>query len=215
MRSVTRKQEIKLKHNITEWPKSRLNFWGIPKCANTAVKAALYEKEYGRPISDWRRVHEVRVSRYISRGAAFCNGYENFSVVRHPYGRVASLYRDFGLRRPEHVQQRFAVSKRSLKDLDRFLDICIRGSDDTPDTDVHFRSMASFLCTLDGRLAVGGICDVKDLHLLSAEYGLQVRALNVSDKAEVSLNDNQKEIIQRRYAKDFELFGYSTEEEAT
>jgi hypothetical protein len=97
---ISKLKKIKSKHNITAWPEFKLNYWAVPKCANTAIKACLAKKPTNNEFSKEKWVHNPTNLNYITDKESFKNGFTNFSVIRHPYERFISLFKDHGMQRP-------------------------------------------------------------------------------------------------------------------
>ena len=83
-----------------------VNFWAIPKCGNTSVKAFILHKYQGlkilslKPTESNNFVHKEGVGFvYLSPGEALVNGRHNIAFVRDPIERFKSLYMDFCIKR--------------------------------------------------------------------------------------------------------------------
>ncbi len=88
--------------NITEFTDYKLNYWAVPKCGCTAVKAALVrQKIFDESTTDYYYIHHHLNLTYITPSYAEVNGNFNFSVVRSPYRRLLALYKHFALRDTE------------------------------------------------------------------------------------------------------------------
>jgi len=191
----------KNKYGISEWSNYSLNFWNIPKCGATAVKAALFKKEITDPYAIHAEYHSTDSQKFISINDALSNGYLNFAVVRNPYDRAISMYKDFGLRRPikKHKNQ-------NLRDFDYFLDnVILRSKDETCNS--HFRSMSSYIQP-DGKLLVDKVFNFSNVGNFLKEYNLIFSPLNVTPHIDIKLTKEQKEKIHYRYKNDFSLIEY-------
>lgn len=198
-------RELKLKFNITVWHNREINFWGIPKCANTSVKYALLGANTKRETSIGKAVHNFRYSKYISKTQAFQNRYTNITVTRHPFARVLSLYQDFVIRRPNSLTKK-------CKNFDDFIDNVILKTDDTMNTNIHFRSQCYFVAlpNYNGLFPID-VFDITEVDQLFHKYKLNPVKINVTDRCGVELTQEQKDKIFERYKFDFQLLNYSNE----
>ena len=193
-------------YNISTWPERGINYWGIPKCGNTSIKYALrgcrpdrYEEH---DQAEW--VHHKDQAEYITPDEALSNGRTNITVVRHPYDRVMSLYRDFVLRRPKN-------HSKGARTLENFIYNVIIESDDTIDTNLHYRSISYFIANTNRTsLLVDKVFDISNIDYVYQKYGLDNIVLNKSPVyTEDALSTVHKKLIFNRYRDDFRLLGYS------
>lgn len=187
-------KEFKIKYNISVWDQYQLNYWAIPKCANTSIKVALsgYNADPNKPGHKVKWVHNPDNVTYVSRDTALNNGYKNFTVIRHPYDRVVSLYKDFGLRRPWF---------ESNPTVDSFIDQA------RTRIDPHTKSMSDYLYDND-QLLVDEVVMLDDALEYLKQYGLKLKVFNKTDILTVNLTDSQKQKIFDWYAQDFDKFGF-------
>jgi hypothetical protein len=197
-------KEIKLKYGISEWSNYRLNFWNIPKCGATAVKAALLNEKISNPYDINSELHSIDKQKYIDINTALTNGFKNFTVVRDPYDRVISMYKDFGLRRPKHIK---GHKNDMLKNFNYFLDEVIYKSDDKT-CDPHFRSMSSYIF-LNEKILVDNIFNLQNVKDFLNNYGLSFNPANMTKPLDLKLTEEHKEKINQRYKKDFDLLNLS------
>jgi len=122
-----------------------VNYWGIPKCGNTAVKLQLFRTYFdqltedkqslfkrnkirdgntGDQVKAW--VHSHVLGNYITPTEANNNGRVNFSVVREPSLRLLSMLRD-----------------GRLGDMDRIRELL--RSTPVDELNIHLRPMSWFL----------------------------------------------------------------------
>lgn len=189
----------KIKYNISQWDQHKLNYWAIPKCANTAIKASLASVQHSpkHTHSKLKWVHNPDNVNYITQEAALQNGYLNFSVVKHPYERFISLYKDQGLRRP--------AFKNVNINVDKFLELMI--SLNKINTDPHFRPMSTFLVA-NRKLLIDKILNIKDANSFLNQYNLSLNVVNKTKDLDIKLNKKQKEKIYNIYKDDFEYLGF-------
>lgn len=172
-----------------------MNFWGIPKCANTAAKAFLMFLDLDNPSDSNQWIHEEARATYISKLEAIKNGYENVTIVRNPYNRFKSMYRDLCVKRNGLVPE--------VKDMtvDQFANYLQKHFDHQ--VNVHFRSQYSFI-SYKGHI----IPKVEHLEHMSKDCIFkEMQIVNISGE-NFDLTKKQKNIIYERYTEDFELLGY-------
>jgi len=196
---------LKRIYNITQWDAYKLNFWGISKCANTAVKVALCEKKYGAKMrySKVKWVHNPKNVMYITPEMAKNNNYFNFTVTRNPYTRFISMYKDVGLRRP-------LVNIRHIEELsiDTFLD-AVEEMFELPEKtmDPHVRTQTSWIFE-DNICLVNKVMDIKAVHSFLQKYNLKFEMVNVIESDPIQLTQKQRKRIYKLYKEDFIKLGY-------
>jgi len=196
---------LKLKYNISCYDELGLNFWGIPKNGNTAVKLALLqkigkiEKKQVHPNDIGVEYHKEHLIPYIDPNTAIKNGNLNFTVIRHPYERVLSLYKDFGLRRKQSSIQQH-------KELDDFISY-IESTNDS--SDIHLRSQSYFICNDKGEIQPSVVCNLINIHQFLYTRSIDLQIINKTTPIDITLNQKQKQAIQNRYKKDFEWLGFN------
>lgn len=190
----------KIKYNISQWDQHKLNYWAIPKCANTAIKASLANIKHipKHTHSKLKWVHNPNKVNYISQEVALQNGYLNFSVVKHPYERFISLYKDQGLRRPAFKDVNLTV--------DKFLELMV--SSNKINTDPHFRPMSTFLVANE-KLLIDKILNIKDASSFLNQYNLLLNVVNKTKDLDIKLTKKQKEKIYNIYKDDFKYLGFT------
>lgn len=187
-------KQYKLDYNISVWDEYQLNYWAIPKCANTAIKVALsrFDANPNKPGSKVKWVHNPDNVNYVSRDMALNNGYKNFTVIRHPYDRVISLYKDFGIRRP-WFSPNIAID-----------DFIMRAQNKQ---DPHTRSMSNYLFKQD-QLLVDDVVLLDNAQDYLKQYKLTLNVFNTTGPTDIVLTDLQKELIYNWYREDFKRFGF-------
>jgi hypothetical protein len=191
---------IKLTYNITEWPD--INYWGITKAGNTSIKFALIELHKKKSIKNsnlyktW--VHSEHNGTYISKDQALTNGKINFTVIRNPYTRFESMWKDIK-RRPDQ----FFKNKR-IDTLEEFFDYLERTEDEK--RNVHFRSQSYFIS--DGvKILPDHVFDIEDKESINKFLNIKLEKHN-SINSPVKFTDNQISRIYSIYEKDFKILGY-------
>lgn len=204
---ISKLKKIKSKHNITEWAEHRLNYWAIPKCANTAIKACLAGKPTNNQYSREKWVHNPTNLNYISDRDAFANGYTNFSVIRHPYERFVSLFKDHGMQRPfKKIYNK--DNEHMIGNLDYFVRAVFDKYPTDEGCDAHVRSL-SFYLVKKNKPRIDNIILVDDAADFLSKYNITLKQINKTDPSiKIELTDKHKELIYERYKKDFEIFKF-------
>jgi hypothetical protein len=191
---------VKDRFNITQWHKHKINFWGVPKCGNTSVKASLIKDSTSDTlevdeISAW--AHSEKYCEYITNKEAISNGYMNISVVRHPVDRSVSMYSDVRRRGVN-----FFGIPRDVVDWYSFLSYLTRIPDHK--RNVHFRSQTYFLSVND-KLFDGKIYDLKNIESLFCDLGIGPLHANKTERFGTGLDID---LVYRIYKQDFDKFGF-------
>ena len=193
--------ESKLKKlNITSWPQYNLNYWGITKCANSAVKSSLANLPIKNIFKRDKSLHASKNVNYISKEEALSNNFVNFTVTRHPYQRFISMYKDFGLDRFK------AIGLETAIELDEFIEL-FETKFSTDKCNLHFRSQCSFI-TEHNQLLFDNVIDTADVGDFLQQRGIVLQKANVSQDLQITLSNKHREKIYNRYFNDFELLGY-------
>lgn len=188
------------KLNITSWPQYNLNYWGITKCANSAVKSSLANLPIKNMHKRDKSLHASKNVNYISKEEALSNNFTNFTVTRHPYERFISMYKDFGLDRFK------AIGLEAAVELDEFIEL-LETKFSTDKCNLHFRSQCSFI-TENNQLLFDNVIDTTEIEKFLQQRGVVLQKANVSQDVKIILSNKHKEMIYNRYANDFELLGY-------
>ena len=190
---------IKRQYNITQWDDYKLNYWAIPKCANTAIKTALSNLQYKEKMvySKVKWVHNPDNVMYIDRETAKQNNYYNFSVTRHPYERFISLYKDQGLRRPMFKNIKNISIDVFLENLEQY----------NLDKDPHTRLQTEYIFD-DNKLLVDKVMDISEAKKYLQSFNIELNYANKTQELDISLNDAQKQKVYNIYKEDFEKLGY-------
>jgi hypothetical protein len=199
---------IKLKYNISCWNSLGLNYWGVTKCGNTSIKhslilssnlSSLHHKDDKHGTDSW--VHDEKNVSYIDIKTALSNGNTNFTVVRNPYDRFISMYKDTQ-RRPNHFFRKYKNTR--ISSVDDLLSFIERFADH--DREIHFRSQCYFL-EANYNILPTVIFDVEDAESIEKFLNTKIERMN-SINTQIQLNENQKQKVFRIYQKDFKLLGY-------
>lgn len=190
-------QALKLKYNISSWPNIRLNYWGITKCGNTSTKIALLNEsgvsfDIDNKSSTNAEIHSLSYIQYITPEDAMNNGYKNFTIVRNPYDRFISMYKD-SQRRPS------ILGTKNIKTVTDLINHIEKTEDHK--RNVHLRSQSYFI--RDGV----SFYDLFDYDSIRKDLSITLPHTNSID-SEVVLLDNHKERMRNIFREDFERFDY-------
>ena len=198
------------KNLISSYPNLKLNYWAVPKSANTTIKLCLNNPTQEKNVSQQsiytkqKWVHNKKNIPHISVKEALTNNYLNFSVVRHPYDRLLSLFKDFGVRRPWKT-----IFNGRKVSLDQFIDkVCVEWKDNTLVENKHAYSQAYYLTNNDNKLLVEKIIDIEKLDYFFANRNIKIGVFNKTTEISIILNQSQKNIIYKRFEEDFDFFKY-------
>lgn len=196
----------------------QLSYIRIPKSASTSMSAALLEKIY--PTLSQRKLNEVQINFLTDvtlqvRPEDVNKTY--FTIVRNPFSRLVSVYRDFYENKDSYFIYRdylFGILPQSLT-FSEFVDriFCI------PDRlkDQHIKPQHLFLQYYEKQNISVNVFKLEDPEKLNAflkEHSLQLPHLN---KSQVGYDYRQYYIpallkkVSTLYQSDLEKFGYSLE----
>jgi len=187
--------------NITQWNNLKVNYWGITKCANSTIKTHLWELENKQQYVSTKdiSIHGVDNLVRLTSKEALQSSNINFTVVRNPYSRFTSQYRDLVLSRKK-VGRRAHIEDMTINQV---LDFLITTCDNQ--RDVHLKSQCAFV----------NHNTVKVIHLenLDKEWFFDFPPpsfkKNITPNQEkIVLTKEQKDCIYRIYENDFLRFGY-------
>jgi len=192
------------RHIITSYNNYKLNYWAIPKCANTTIKASLIGKKNSNPYKQVKWVHKEWNNPEISFDTALQNGYQNFTCIRHPYERFLSLYKHFGLLEPF---PELNVKSNSIS-IDAFLEFICKDFNDDNTCNYHARQQIYFISDMNKNIMVHNLLNLSDIDLFFGQLGVKTITANKSKKKNLVLTDQQKDIIHARYADDFNILKF-------
>ena len=176
--------------NIVSYPRYKVNFWGIPKCGSTSVKIALSDQQHLPSVLEDRGIehfHKKRYHNYIFPFEALSNGFENISFIKHPYLRMISIYKDFGVKR----------SNTSL-DINTWIQENINYEHNM------FNSISWFL-SRDEKILCDNVMNVSEINSYMKKHNVIVSRYNTHD-GDFELSDHSKDLIKLKYQQDFKLF---------
>jgi hypothetical protein len=200
---------LKLNYNITEWPFLGLNYFAITKVGNTSMKYCLVKAEHPEKLKeieneadDNRWLHAEDLAKYIDKETAKKNGLLNFTIIRNPFDRFYAMYDDFVHKRPQLMN----LGVMSFADFAEY----IAKTDDSFQTNVHFRSQWSFISD-KGELIVDNLLNLDDNKgiedWVKEATGVEIKYPHLHQEvgSKVEWTEDIKSKVLKRYEKDFEL----------
>lgn len=230
---------IRLKRKFAKLSKKRLHLWDLKhqkicyiqnyKVATRSIRLALtrylIEQEDGISGLDYEQITDDQVEakddatkrfKHIHEVRSVCPNHLVFTFVRHPLARIQSCYTNRLLDAAEAKDKdRFAIYgiDRSTT-FERFVQILAEVPDKHADR--HFRSQHLLVNDGDQQVCdfVGKFENLKDdWKKLQNRFSLpDLPHRNKSkkrDESETVLSAKTKQLVGERYAKDFEIFGYT------
>jgi hypothetical protein len=202
----------------------------IPKVACSSIKVALsnlLQIELNGPSKD---PHQSRFPEAVPclKSSLMFNGYFSFSFVRNPWGRLLSCYRDKVLFQAQgftNSTQRSGVADcfahydqiRPKMTFLEFVEVVASIPDEK--ADAHFRSQFTFLSNASGEIAVDFIGRFESLSTDLLEVQKKARmplftlpmlqTTGTGTDYRTHYDSNTHLLVENRFAKDIELFGYS------
>lgn len=196
--------------NISKWAAHNINYWGIPKCANTSVKHALIGstnfKDYIllkykttlainkylllKDTHKW--VHDPLVCRYIDKKEALSNGLINITVIRNPIERFKSQFKynlKFNL-----------VDATSIECLLNHIEQL-----DEESRNIHFKSQAYFITDTNSNIITDYVFKTENIEYLEKFLAINIPKINTIS-GDIWLSHTQIQKIEDIYTKDFEIF---------
>ena len=206
--------------NILFFSTIKIAYIGIPKAANTSIKYWLLPL-VGKENIETSNIHKRNI------GYVYCNNkwlFEHkdscfvFTVVRNPWSRLYSTYRDKIKRKNVHTPLKKLGFENSMSFKDFIKKCC-----DIPDNkaDVHIRSQSAMLMwqgTLLPNLIIKmeQLADVSNIieSVVTTHSDKKLGKLPWKNKNNDGVykevyDDETKELVALRYERDIRLFGYS------
>jgi hypothetical protein len=196
-------------------------YFPIPKVASSTVKRILHQPDnYQDPSMEIQQIEFplIRLSEIEKYSS-----YKKFAIVRNPYDRMLSCYKDkiirwYGWKKQIHpgfVRYNQIFGFKMFKpemDFEEFMKVINKIPDSL--SDEHFRSQTRFLPLKRGQLFLDFLIQIEDINQLSLVFPkITLDNLTASNstkevKQEILLTDQSKKLIYKRYQKDFELCNY-------
>lgn len=209
----------------------KLIYYPVAKVASSSIRKYLYQHGFPELLKadpsdktawirfEFPRIPQSEVQQYVDAG------YKTFAIVRNPYDRICSCYRDkiVGARKRGSLERGFErynqLLRRRIFDPKMSFEAFIRTIYRIPDfaSDAHFRSQATFIPTERKTIVLDNLFKIEDFdsefsHFLE-ELALPKWPLvrqNQTTKEESLLLQNPEAIplIRKRYKKSFDLLPY-------
>lgn len=210
-----------LARSIYQWPEILTNkldkstytipdnlYVHIPKCGGNSVMSILNDNVFtiGHDIRDshykYLRDYPLNDNRYV------------FTFTRNPWDRLVSSY--FYLKTGGIIAADKADYSHYLSHYSDFKDMIINW-DDMLYNQIHFKPQYEWICDKHGKLLPDHIGKVEDMQqhidIISKRLGVQQCKLPQKNKSKHKhyteyYDDETREIVAKKYAKDIEYFGY-------
>lgn len=186
--------------------KRRLGYVAIPKVASTSIKAAMFGIDADGPEA----IHAAALDRRMSIATARAKGIFIFTVVRNPFDRAVSIWRN-RVYEPERLTRLTRIFPEGMA----FSDFAALLDEVGPKKDLHTMAQAALLVHRH-QLVVDMICRFerlgRDWAMLQRIYKMPGLPLhNASSPADYVdfYGTEEREHIKAVYAGDVRLFGYS------
>ncbi len=189
------------------WKKNNAIFIHIPKAAGVSVNRAIY----GKPLGHF---YAKDVQKMFPK--TFKNIF-TFSVVRHPIDRLFSAYTFSKLGKTEFMGMQkpdYYVNHQDFKSFETFVNNWLIRKELTK-IDGVFRPQYLYLFDEKGELMVDKFYKLEKIEDYYSEISNKIGKPfimshdNRSDKEEIYMEPELKQLIYKLYKKDFELLGYS------
>ena len=240
MRLLQAKYDVSNTAPAIHMERHKLIYIPIPKVACTSLHALCVDLlGFNMPEGSWKagvfRGHaldrfidtELRDSAQITTAQAACfTDHWCFAATRNPYDRLVSCYSEKVCKQTEHEDFVDGLAKhfvrygkfRAHMPFAEFVDaVC---SIPEQRADPHIRSQHCFVTNAQGKLIPDFLCDLENLDLLTDQIkqksGVDVSMPHLlkSDRSDWRsyYTDTLKRKVAKRYQKDFEWFGYDSQE---
>lgn len=195
--------------DVPDWAfvdaKRRLGYVAIPKVASTSIKAAMFDIE----ADGAEEIHSLALEQRMSIAKARAKGIFLFTVVRNPFARAVSIWRN-RVYEPERLTRLTRIFPEGMA----FSDFAALLAEVGPKRDLHTMAQSALLVHRH-ELVVDMICRFerlgRDWAMLQKLYKLPGLPLhNASSPADYVdfYGAEEREYIKAVYAGDVRLFGY-------
>jgi len=199
------------------WVSDRLGTCYVvnPKVACSSIQVALTEAADDIEVKEFRHNHPQVLAHRRTSFAEVPSAYFTFTLVRHPFARVVSFYKDKFLR-PRQEGRAFEYGSYLggiFQAEDSFETVCAAIAD-IPDrlADRHFVSQVYWL----DHICRARLDHVGHLEALEREWpeicrriGRQVELPRLNSSAAIAFSPSAPPSLRARYAADFERFSYA------
>lgn len=204
------RKNIDIFRRIAIWKKHNTIFVHVPKAAGVSVSNAIY----GRPLGHFYARDIQKICPNIYRDAF------TFAVVRHPIDRLYSAYNfshNGGTDLMSMNRGKYYMNHPDFKNFEKFLYNWL-AQKELIKLDGVFRPQYLYLFDDDDRLLVDKFYKLENIRNHYDEISKNIgRAFilqhdNKSDKETFNITPEMNQLIYELYQKDFELLGYSEQE---
>ena len=200
--------------------KHKFIFIHIPKCAGTSIERTLYD--YASDVSDivsdnkiaevdkkWcietKNLRNEHLFKFINRH----NDYFKFTFCRNPYDKLVSAYKFFRLAKKYTTFRNFIKDTKLFKDVKNILeqDFCLN-------TGLEYHLLPGVYFTKHGVDFIGRFENLQeDFDTVCDKLGIPQQQLPHKNKSNHKhyteyYDDETRELVAKKYAKDIEYFGY-------
>ena len=183
-------------------------FIHIPKNAGISIETALFNQKVGHKFLIAFKAHDqYKFSNYFK-----------FSFVRNPYDRLLSAF--FFMKKGGRNKTDQMWSQKNLSEIQTFQDFVLNLKSDSFAKKImrwqHFRPQLDYITDEKNNIALDYMGRVEtiesDIKKIQSKLNLEsisLGHLNKSQKVSKDYyNENLKDIVKKRYQKDFEQLGY-------
>jgi hypothetical protein len=213
------KKSLRLTGGHLSMPNNSLSYIRIPKSANTSLSFAFLEKIY--PTLASHELTDEQINYVTDRNLSYEVNKKNssdiyFTVVRNPFIRIVSVYRDFFEGNHQdfiYQDYLFGVINKHFS-FDEFLNRVAKIPDFLKDQ--HLRPQHLFLKYYqirNSKIHVFKLEDKESIQQFLKPYGIHVPHRNRSTSYDVASYYTFKslQLVNVIYKKDIELFGYTNQ----
>ncbi|MBX2962319.1 MAG: sulfotransferase family 2 domain-containing protein [Cyclobacteriaceae bacterium] len=197
-------------------PQQQLYYVRIPKAGSTSIGSELLKQIH--PELSHEKLNATQINFLVDAWLETSvsdnlKSLTGFTVVRHPFARIVSVYRDFFQDQPNRplIYQNYlgGILQRNIT-FDAFIERISRIPDRFKDQ--HLKPQHLFLEPYRKKglqISVLKLEALQNHQDFFSQYGITINHLNQSDStAEISCADSTVETIKKMYAFDFEVFSY-------
>jgi len=209
------------------YPKGIINhhykviYFPIPKVASSTVKRVLYQPGENQDPSV--KIHQIEFPKIKVGDMPKYQDYTRFAIVRDPYARMVSCYKDKIIRwsqwkgklYPGFLRYNQIMGLKLFNTEMSFIDF-LKAINKLPNflADEHIRSQYRFLPVKNNQLLLDELIKLENMEPIKHIFydipfdNLIQSNSTTSVKDEGYLTAEAKELIRKRYKKDFELLNY-------
>jgi len=194
-------------------------YFDIPKVATSSIFSLIYKEVYNKEKDNYYDMYRFFPQvREIDTDKKWFKEYYKFTFVRNPYSKIVSCYKDLIVKHKiKSIIDCLGISEdASFKE---FVSAVSKKTDkELGDMDTHIRPQHLYLYKNNKLLVdyIGRVESIKeDINIIFKKIGFnkvdEIPTLNRSaiDDYKKYYNDETRDIVFKRYKKDFELFNYN------